>query len=70
MMGKPECKGPDAPAGGIDTLHFNPSFFSKTKQCFPVERKTSADGRFLHFIPNTVHALGKDGSHVILKFLH
>ena len=36
--------------------------FSKTGQCFPVARKTSALGSIFDLIPNTLHALGNRGS--------
>jgi hypothetical protein len=40
---------------------------TKEKQCFPVERNTSCEGRFRHFIPKTRQDRGKEASQVILK---
>jgi len=42
----------------------------KEKQCFPVEKNTSMEGRFLHFIPKSEQDLGKEVSQVIPKCLH
>jgi hypothetical protein len=53
-----------------NTAHFNPSFMIKEKQCFPVERKTSWEGRLRHFIPNKRQALGKEASQLTLKYTH
>ena len=54
----------------VDDESAAPSLASKAKQCFPVERKISIEGRFLHFKPKSVQERGKAGSHVTRKCLH
>jgi hypothetical protein len=48
-------------------FYFAPSLGLKEGQWEPVERNTSAEGRFRHLMPKIVQDRGKAGSQVILK---
>jgi hypothetical protein len=57
--------GAGLPPGGA---HLSPSFSLNEKQCFPVERNTSMEGRLRHLMPKTEQDRGKAGSQVIRKY--
>jgi hypothetical protein len=49
--------------------HLVRAFFWKAGHCWPVERKTSTEGRLRHLMPNMRQERGKEGSQVTLKWV-
>ena len=68
LCSRPHERGDKINSGSSLTLQAG-VFDSKAKQCLPVDKNTSIEGRFLHFTPKSRQERGKAGSQVILKCL-